>query len=108
MAIKKRPPVDPSREAEIEAFGAAAELAAEPGRVRQAKAPARTVVAQRSAPRPRPAGKKGDLKPMLIRFDVYEHELLREVAEMEGRSMHNMAKTALIPALEAIREARRQ
>lgn len=45
---------------------------------------------------------------MLIRFESWEHELLKEVAELEGRSMHSMAKNALIPALEAIRAARQR
>lgn len=106
MAIKKRPPVDPALAAKIEAFGAAAEPAA----TAAAPAPAQPVATPRrkSVPRPRGAGERRELKPMLIRFVSDEHELLREVAELEGRSMHNMAKTALIPALEAIRDARRQ
>ena len=102
MAIKKRPPIDPAREGRIEAFGAAAEAQAD-----RAAAPA-PVVPARNSSRPGPATRgKTDLKPMLIRFASWEHDLLKEVAELEGRSMHNMAKNALIPALEAMRAARR-
>ena len=82
MAIKKRPPVDPAKEAEIEAFGAAAEPTAEPAPRRQAPAPA--APRRASTPRAKPAGEKAELKPMLIRFDGYEHELLREVAELRA------------------------
>lgn len=102
MAIKKRPPIDPAREARIEAFGAAAEAPAN-----RDGTPTPIAATRGGVTRPRPATKgKTDLKPMLIRFESWEHELLKEVAELEGRSMHNMAKNALIPALEAIRVAR--
>lgn len=102
MAIKKRLPVDPAREARIEAFGAAAEEPAD-----RVSDPTPVAPTHDRASRPRPAARgKADLKPMLIRFERWEHELLKEVAELEGRSMHSMAKRALIPALEAIRSAR--
>jgi hypothetical protein len=116
MAIKKRPPVDPAaRESAIEAFGRAANQdasteaeATQPAEAAQpAKAAQRPVSAARRASSPR--GKaKPEIKPMLVRFDADQHALLQEVAELEGRSMHNMALTALIPALEAIRDAHRK
>jgi hypothetical protein len=104
MAIKKRPPVDPAaRESAIEAFG----LAANHDPATEAKAPQPPIGAARRASSPR--GKaKPEIKPMLVRFDADQHALLQEVAELEGRSMHNMALTALIPALEAIRDAHRK
>jgi hypothetical protein len=100
MAIKKRPPVspapiDPIQEARIDAFGDAAEQTVTPAPA--ARTPRKPVA--------KPADSTAKLKPMLMRFEADEHELLREVAALEGRSMHNMAKTALIPALEAIRAA---
>ena len=109
MAIKKRPSVDPVREARIEAFGAAAEAPADRAGTPSSRTPTPVVPSRDRINRPRPATKgKTDLKPMLIRFEGWEHELLKEVAELEGRSMHNMAKNALIPALEAIRAARQR
>jgi hypothetical protein len=110
MAIKKRPPVDPAaRESAIEAFGRAAnhDASTEVDAPQPAKAAQRPVSAARRASSPR--GKaKPEIKPMLMRFDADQHALLQEVAELEGRSMHNMALTALIPALEAIRDAHRK
>lgn len=114
MAIKKRPvPVpDPALEAKIEAFGSAAEASTEPALTQAPVEPALAKTAPRRTNTvrtvTRPAGEKSEIKPMLVRFDAYEHELLKEVAALEGRSMHNMAKTVLIPALEAIRDAHRQ
>jgi hypothetical protein len=112
MPIKKRPPVDPAaREAAIEAFGKAANYdpATEVETAAPTPAPQRTVGAARRAnparAKVKPAGEKAEVKPMLMRFDSDQHELLKEVAALEGRSMHNMALTALIPALEAIRDA---
>lgn len=114
MAIKKRPlhVSDPLLEAKIEAFGSAAEPTSEPTPTRAPAATAPTKAAPRRTSTARtaakPTGEKGDVKPMLVRFDTYEHELLKEVAALEGRSMHNMAKTVLIPALEALRDAYKQ
>nr|WP_181716039.1 hypothetical protein [Cryobacterium sp.]QJS06367.1 hypothetical protein [Cryobacterium sp.] len=115
MPIKKRTPVDPAeREAAIEAFGKAAnyEPAAEPEPPVPAKAPQKTVgAARRASParaKAKTTGEKAEIKPMLMRFDADQHALLQEVAELEGRSMHNMALTALIPALEAIRDEHRK
>lgn len=106
MAIKKRPPVDPAREAQIEAFGTAADTTptlkelqpktVEPVTVHDAPTTRRPIEAGGKKPKPKS-------KPMLVRFDEYEHQLLYEIAQQEGRSMHNMAKTLLIPALEAMK-----
>lgn len=111
MAIKKRTPVDEEREARIEAFGAAAETPTPteaPPANRESAAGTRAAPApaqRRSAAPAKTAGeRKADIKPMLVRFDSYEHELLRQVAEAQGRSMHNMAKMILIPALEELRD----
>lgn len=107
MAIKKRPPVDPAREAQIEAFGTAAEATATPQEFRPTIVDAAPVHRAAATRRPTDANEKKKPKPMLVRFDEYEHQLLQEVAQMEGRSMHNMAKTILIPALEAMRDAQK-
>jgi hypothetical protein len=110
MSIKKRTPVEhAAHEAEIEAFGLAAD-AGKRAEAAPAKTPPRAVGAARRASPARARatkseGEKVEVKPMLIRFDSDQHELLKEVAALEGRSMHNMALTALIPALEAIRDA---
>lgn len=106
MAIKKRPPVDPAtKAAQIEAFAAAAEDTT--------TGPAVTAATpQESAPVTKPpkaaAGKaKPKPKPMLLRLDAEQHELLKQVADQQQRSMHNMALTVLIPALAALRDNER-
>jgi hypothetical protein len=109
MAIKKRPPVDPAaRESAIEAFGRAANQDA--STEAEATQPAEAAQPAKAAQRPVSAAGRAnaEIKPMLVRFDADQHALLQEVAELEGRSMHNMALTALIPALEAIRDAHRK
>lgn len=94
MAIKKRPPLDPAREAKIEAFAAAADEPTATTVTQKPRPVAAAVVESTEKPKP---------KPMLLRLDADQHELLKLVAEREGRSMHNMAMTVLIPALEALR-----
>lgn len=107
MAIKKRPPVDPAREAQIEAFGTAAEATPSPQEFRPKIVEPAPVHRAPITRRPPGTSEKKKPKPMLVRFDEYEHQLLQEVAQQEGRSMHNMAKTILIPALEAMRDAQK-
>ncbi|GAA0990016.1 hypothetical protein [Subtercola frigoramans] len=83
MSIKKRPAAT-SRDAEIEAFGAAAETPTpllEPVLPAKARPPAQT-------------------KAILLRLTAEQHALLADVAASDGRSMNAMILRILIPELE--------
>ena len=100
MAIKKRPPVDPQREAEIDAFGDAAEQPA-------VAAPATTRVAtSRSTSTPKTVAVAPDktAKTLLIRYPDDELPLLlAEVAGNIDRSQHATALRALRRGLDAMK-----
>ena len=98
MAIKKRSQNSPAREAEIEAFGAAAESTA-PTQGESSASGAN------SAARLGMSGEKPKVKTLLVRLDPDEHQLLQEVAALESRSMANMLKMILIPGLKAVKQS---
>lgn len=94
MAIKKRPPVDPQREAEIDAFGDAAEQPTTAARVATPRSTPKTVV----------AGPDKTAKTLLIRYPDNELPLLlAEVAGKIDRSQHATALRALRRGLDAMK-----
>jgi hypothetical protein len=105
MAIKKRAVPSKAREEEIEAFGAAAESAVRTPTPTPQPAAAGTSSSTGSQG---VAGDKAKVKTLLIRLEIHEHQLLQEAAALEGRSMHNMLKTILIPGLQAVKEAHKK
>lgn len=102
MAIKKRPPVDPQREAEIDAFGDAAE---QPPAAAPAAAPAVTQAATpRSTPKVVATAPEKTAKTLLIRYPDDELPLLlAEVAGKIDRSQHATALRALRRGLDAMK-----
>jgi hypothetical protein len=104
MAIKKRPPVDPEKEAKIEAFGAAAESPAREPAPAPAVAPARAARTASTAAR-KPAERSGEVaKTFLVRWpDAELPLLLAEVSALEDRSQHAVAIRALRRGLEAMK-----
>lgn len=94
MAIKKRPPVDPQREAEIDAFGDAAEQPVAVALVATPRSTSKTVVV---AP-------DKTAKTLLIRYPDNELPLLlAEVAGKIDRSHHATALRALRRGLDAMK-----